>query len=430
MAADARIATVCGAIEHQVAQLLESRTYKAWAEPLSLQDGDLVMFNNSFLYREGITGTVKSERYLAVQLDGEGHARLPPVITHGRINAQFKRIPVRQADESETKALDASVAEELDQLGRIVFALVGEIGDDKPVSVGLPVTGFDLLRYEPKQSELVKLDGASIAINNLEDVDVLWRALEAEAGAAAVDIAPLTETFEDAVARLSEEAGRPVDIDNVRTDGSSILGDVIGRLNEQIAAYQRSLERHLAKPDDKENLSELLRIAYNFADGAKALITLVVGISDLKPIIFWLTISSQFELADRFADLPFALVGKAKPSLDRYRTVISGARNRAFHDLFSFTRPFQVQLTGDAFRSAELRLFRDYTRRSHPALQFEDRPLIELLERFTRAPERQVPLGFWEGNLEVMRAVESLATAVQEALVLAAEAGLGKPARA
>ena len=81
-------------------------------------------------------------------------------------------------------------------------------------------------------------------------------------------------------------------------------------------------------------------ISYNFADGARALIGLVVGICDLKPLIFWLTIASQFELAERFGELPFALVGKAKPSLDRNRNVISGARNRAFHDLFSFGRPF------------------------------------------------------------------------------------------
>ena len=117
------------------------------------------------------------------------------------------------------------------------------------------------------------------------------------------------------------------------------------------------------QPDDAQVLNELLRISYNFADGARALIGLVVGICDLKPLIFWLTIASQFELAERFGELPFALVGKAKPSLDRYGNVISGARNRAFHDLFSFGRPFHVRLTGDAFRAAELRLFQDYRHR-------------------------------------------------------------------
>jgi hypothetical protein len=68
--------------------------------------------------------------------------------------------------------------------------------------------------------------------------------------------------------------------------------------------------------------------------------------------------TAQSDLTDRFAELPFGLVGRAKPSLGQYRELISGARNRAFHDIFAFGCPFQVSLTGDAFKDAELRLFR------------------------------------------------------------------------
>ena len=90
------------------------------------------------------------------------------------------------------------------------------------------------------------------------------------------------------------------------------------------------------------------------------------------------------------------MIGKAKPSFERYRNVISSARNRAFHDVFAFGRPFHVRLPGDAFRSAELRLFQEYSRRSRPGLDFEDRALVELLAGFTRVSERPVPLGFWD----------------------------------
>ncbi len=48
--------------------------------------------------------------------------------------------------------------------------------------------------------------------------------------------------------------------------------------------------------------ARLLRISYNFADGAKSLLTLVVGLSDLKPLLFWLTVLEQSQLAERFAD--------------------------------------------------------------------------------------------------------------------------------
>lgn len=422
MAAEVRIAAVSAAIEEQVSQLLQSSPYRAWSNTASLADGDLVVFNNSFLYREGITGRAKNEKYLGIEIGGESEPVLPPVVTSARMNAQFRRIPAQRAVEQPRESLSASVAAELDRLGAVVFALVGRIGDDQPVAVPLAEGAFDELRYEPTQAELVRLTETSITVNRLDDVDVLWNALGDAAVDAEIEVSALAERFEEAVADLSEEAGRPVDINDVRADGTSILGDVIKRLDEQVDGYRRVLDEHLARPDDAEALNELLRISYNFADGARALIALVVGICDLKPLIFWLTIASQFELAERFGELPFALVGKAKPSLDRYRNVISGARNRAFHDLFSFGRPFHVRLTGDAFRAAELRLFQDYRRRRQPALRYEDRPLIELLEGFTRAPERQLPLGFWEANAEVMKAVASLARGLQAALVLAATA--------
>jgi hypothetical protein len=43
-----------------------------------------------------------------------------------------------------------------------------------------------------------------------------------------------------------------------------------------------------------------------------------------------------------------------------------------------------------------------------------------LLESFTRAAERPVPLGFWEQDLAVMKAVEDVASALHQALVLVA----------
>jgi hypothetical protein len=127
---------------------------------------------------------------------------------------------------------------------------------------------------------------------------------------------------------------------------------------------------------------------------------------------------NQCELAERFGDLPFSLVGKAKPSLQKYRSLIAGARNRTFHDLFASGRSFRAPLKSTAFEAASLRLFREYKARSSPALEFRDRELVELLQGFTRAAEQPVPLGFWENDLAVMRAVEDVAVALHQALVL------------
>ena len=44
---------------------------------------------------------------------------------------------------------------------------------------------------------------------------------------------------------------------------------------------------------------------------------------------------------------------------------------------------------------------RAYKAHSSPALEFQDRELVQLLQGFTRAAEQPVPLGFWENGLAV-----------------------------
>jgi hypothetical protein len=263
-----------------------------------------------------------------------------------------------------------------------------------------------------------------LSLGRLDGLDELWIDFLRVAAEQEVDVgAEAAEHFEVAFTSLQEEAARPVDIEAVTENGPSILSEVLARIDDQVAAFTSSLESYQQHPDNTDALSEILRISYNFADGAKSLITLVVGLSDLKPILFWLTIVEQFQLADRFGELPFSLVGKAKPSIDRYRSVIAAARNRAFHDIFAFDQPFQIRLTSEAFRAPELRLFREHSRRREPALEYEDRELVDLLEEFTRSQERPVPVGFWEKNLEVMKAVGEVGRGMRRALVLCHEHG-------
>ncbi len=399
--------------------MLGSNIFRDWrAREPKLSVSDLIVFNNSFLYREGITGTVKSKKYLCVTLDPNGSPGVAQVT--GRINSTFKRVPSGSIAQFNMQGLRVAVADEVDGLGAIVFSLVGRIGKDESASVELPdASGFGVLRYEPSQDQVASVQDSVISINRLDDIDVVWQAITRSLSDAAIGGSGLAEHFEKCFGDLREAAGRPINIEDVIAEAPSILSEVISGIDQQVVAYDAALRSHLARPDDVEALNEVMRIAYNFADGAKELVALVVGISDLKPLVAWLTISAQAELAERFGALPFALVGKSKPSLERYRNLIAGARNRAFHDLFAFGRPFRVPLKSDAFQAASLHLFREY-KRGGPALEFRDRELVDLLQGFTRSTERPVPLGFWEKNLEVMRAVGNVARALKQALMLVA----------
>jgi hypothetical protein len=82
----------------------------------------------------------------------------------------------------------------------------------------------------------------------------------------------------------------------------------------------------------------------------------------------------------------------------------------------------RVFLTIDHYAriSITIRLrFREYKARS-PVLEFRGRGRVELLWVFTRAAEQPVPVGLWEKDLTVIRAVENVAKALHRALVLLA----------
>ena len=409
---------VVAAIAASAERVISSATCLEWMESDAPKEGDLVLVNNSFLYRSA-QSTVKNDKCIAVIVGADRKSKLPFLVaTHKPFITQFKRIPGRRSSTVMTRDVASAVEEEIVKLGSIVFALVGRIGADERAEVTWGVDGWEALAYDPSQKPAVLGADGKVTINRLDDIDAAWTAVKDALGYEEEAADAVAETFESAFQSLQEEAKRPVDLSDIAPGAPSILASVIVRIADQITSYRRTLAVHMEHPEDGEAYNELLRIAYNFADGAAAFLTLVVGLCDLKPVIFWLTVSEQVELSEQFRRLPFSLVGKVKPSLDRYRSVIANARNQVFHDIFGFDRSFRVRLPGDALKSPELHLFREYGRRNDPALDFEDRKLVDVLKGFSRVPVRPVPLGFWDKNLAVMTAVERLAVSVRDALVL------------
>jgi len=419
--ADARIQRTHTAVVDECELLLASDAFDGWKGAETLQVGDLIACNNSFWYREG-QSTTKSAYYLGIEVRDGPNFTLPPVVVmaNSRINSQFKRLAARERSKYEIADIDTALSEQLPGLGSIVFSLAGRIGEPEAARVPLAkVPGLDLLMYVPGQSSPAVVSGSVVMLGTVADLDGSWAAVQdAVAGIAGIDAGALGEAFEASFHALQEASTRPVDPADVTEDAPSILSNVLERMEEQVKAFSTSLGQHQRSPDNNDVYNELLRVAYNFADGARAFLRLTVGVCDLKPVLFWLTVFEQVELAHRFERLPFSLVGKGKPSLERYRSVIADARNQAFHDLFAFDHPFRVELPGDALRSPELRLFREYAKRGDSALNFEDRGLVDLFASLTRTPERPVPVGFWQGNAEVMAAVVDTVRALRRALVV------------
>ena len=161
--------------------------------------------------------------------------------------------------------------------------------------------------------------------------------------------------------------------------------------------------------------------AYNFSTDVLPLISLFMSICDLKPIVFWCTLGKQWELYRAFASLPWSVPGR-KEKLEEYRSIVSEARNSAFHHVLPFDATIGVDLSKQDVRAEKIRLFSPYGRNQERGVLLKDQQLADVFAEFSRAKQRPVSNAFWEANVRVMDAACDLAEAVLESLILSHEA--------
>lgn len=420
MSADAALSE---RINQQVERIANSSGFEQAVDDAAPTSGDVMVINNSFLYRDAVA-TRKSRSYLAVPVDDGGPTGYPGVIELGKMDATFKHVAQRSENLPGVAALDGAIAQQLEGLGAVVFSLIGTIdeGAAAEVTLGDPVP---TLRYEPQARERVRVADGALVIGTLEDPESTWREaaglLEAEGHED--QLAQLGAKFAEAVGHLREQAPRRITPTTVDGGGDrSLLGQIEAAVREQVVEYRQALDHADGNLADRDARNTVLRISYNFASDATDLLRLFVSVCDLKPILLWLTVAEHYEAAQAFARLPFGLETRKKPSLKVYREIISGARNRAFHDFFAFDRPFEVDLAGVPLHARRLLLFQAHGRGRGDAFDYEDRELVEVLQQFTRAPERAVSAEFWQRNLEVLEATAALTASMRQALQLLAKA--------
>jgi hypothetical protein len=135
-----RVDLICDAIGEQIISVLTSDAFREWLGQEHPRAGDLLILNNSFLHRDGIASRSKSIKYLcvAVEPDGQPSRDISVVISKNRVLSRFKRISSGKTGDYPGQPLRDSVEQELADLGTIVFAIAGRVGDDLPISVSFP----------------------------------------------------------------------------------------------------------------------------------------------------------------------------------------------------------------------------------------------------------------------------------------------------
>ncbi len=412
-------------IQRSVHGLADTPVFREWLRTAKVTAGDVVVINNSFIYRKPLIKTPKNGQYLCLKVKGtQPDTKNVFVATPGDINSDFKLFSAKSANLPTLESLDKSLQKEISRLGRLMFVLIGalrDVPDAVPVNHGV----VKKLEFNPsikRQAVLQDAGGGkkTITIRQLTDPGTSWNAvkpkLEQEVGN---DLSEIEAAFGVAFEKLRDKARLRLVLPTRTTLKTST--SFIARLRESVSEQRKLYEAALQKLTNGDamadaHLREVMRIAYNFADDAIKVLQLLVSIADLKAVLLWSTVKEHFDLAEAFRNLPWTKSHK-KPSLGRYREIIAGTRNHAFHDLLAFDRTIEADLDGVSVKARRLTLLPAHgSRKKTVPFDYEDRELVEILAELTRAPEIAVPLNFWKKNVKVIESFERLLESTERAL--------------
>jgi hypothetical protein len=132
--------------------------------------------------------------------------------------------------------------------------------------------------------------------------------------------------------------------------------------------------------------------------------------------VYWCTIKENWGIYKAFASLPWSALGR-KEKIEEYQSIVSQARNHAFHHILPFDSTVEVDLSNLDVRAEKIRLFVPYKAKER-GISLRDQKLADVLAEFSRARLRPVSKSFWQANLNVMLQANELSQQILESLIL------------
>lgn len=405
-------------IASNTTQLTSSNEFQEWLKGESLHDGDLIVINNSVLYRD--VKTKKSLKYLGLNILSVSplsfNIKIIKYPEEQRKNADFSRLPKnRITGNLEITDLDKAIEEELVSLGRLILILIGEIDASEIFEQTINHVLFNKIVLDSTMDVPLRLQGQTILVREIPDTELLWEQFVKAYGQGLSLPDNFVGEFSTALSELKKKSFVKLRIPDLKIlPQNCFIDQIIFALKQTMEEYANSLANCANPNQNRMEYNNILRIAYTFAEEIIRVLRLMISISDLKPLIFWLTIYEQFQFSYAIKSLPWEKLG-TKADLKKYVETVKSARNKAFHNLLQFNQTVDVQMENITIRPKKLRLFTEFTSKGN-IFEYEDKELIETLIEFTRAGESYVSFDFWKRNLEVMVSALYLLEAISSSL--------------
>ena len=268
-----------------------------------------LVINGSFLYRDKSVKTTQSQRRLLARLSATGkrvRSENISIIDNETIKTHYKMIPL--PDAGRLTALATGVEQELAASGDLLFTLLGRMEGMRPQTQDVGGKKVQQLRLVPSLTGVdVQRTGAGVysmrRILPIEEMlEFINDDLKDQGGISLEDRRDIGASYDSMLDEVTTEVSVPSG--EIRDRRETILGKIVGSLQDEAEQYRTALTVLQRDSDDPRALNEVLRIAYNFSADVLPLISLFVSICDLKPLVFWCTLREQWTLHQAFASLP------------------------------------------------------------------------------------------------------------------------------
>lgn len=413
-------------IHENVYELVNSEFFKNWQRDQSIKEDDYVIVNNSTLLRN-LNKTTKSQKYLSLHIQKTNPLSFVENIVNYpermRKNNDFDVVSGKNKEfrTFQIDPLSIALEEEMDHLGKLIFLLIGCLDQSQVFDAPINHSRFKKLIYNHNFTTDFELSNDEIHIREISDADYILDILKNDHTEDSFQdqefLKGLKGPLDSAVKILKAEAYTLLILPDTDQDLSNCFLDrFIQFFETDLQNYQSALAELNDNTLDNSSLNEILRISYTFREEMNRMLRLIFSLCDLKPIIFWTTLKAQFELSAAFDALPFykSKVNE-KMSLQEYKTMIHGARNRAFHGVLDFNQDIEAALEGVTIKAHKLRIFSEYKSKKN-LFDYEDKEIVDVLTEFTRPSEKHVSIDFWRKNYEVLESFTNLVISVSDSL--------------
>jgi len=394
--------------------LIKDEYYNELKNEKVKKNGDgYIAINNSFVFREGVAVTKKSEKYLCMRMENGLEDPENPMILETRFNDDIKFFDKRSKNLT-FKDLYKAIDEEIKNIGFATFILIGKMELPEKLEMGNNSIKIVFDRKEKgikvkKVGDRIVLITSNIGKSTLRNKLQECLSSEYNNDSDRRYLKDFDKLCNDLCEKMHYRLILPTN--GTRKHSETFIGYIKSQLKEQIEQYKSFLENY------ERNLMEIKRISYNFATDAIKLMRLIMVVCDIHPIILWLTIYEMLNLKKAFKNLPE--FDNSKPKLDNYKNLISKSRNKSFHNFFNIEYDVVVDLEDFSLKTDQLILFREFKRSRKnffDSFHFKDKEIIAALLELSRTSQEELPEVFWGKNLNVLESFYNLLDAIENTL--------------